>query len=250
MNSSKIIDLNNNAVDVLRQGRHKQATDLLRRAIADLKTHFVVHNQEVGASESSVNMQLAASSSSTSASFNDDDDGDNSSFIDVDQRQGKRAILSVPLWTKESVARKHDKSLIFVYAQALMLADIEHRREVLIGVVLYNMALANHARAIETKKSALLAVALKFYGMAVAIVQGQYDDDVKSSSHWLLLALYNNMAQIHLTYASSEKLRKCLWNIDTLLAADRIEQVVDDDDYAFFSTNAMLQLRVVASPAA
>jgi hypothetical protein len=231
MNSSKVIDLNNNAVGFLRQGKHKQATDLLRTAIAGLKDCFA------DSSESSVKMQP-------------DDDDDNSSLMDVDQNQGKPAILSVPLWTEESFAQKQDKSLIFVYAQALVLAPIDHRRRVLIGAVLYNMGLANHARAIEKEKSALLMVALKFYSMAVAIVRGQNDDDVKESSYWLLLALYNNMAQIYMSYSSSEKLSQCLGNIEGLLAADRIEQVIDVDDYAFFLTNAMLQLNVVAAAAA
>jgi hypothetical protein len=36
----------------------------------------------------------------------------------------------------------------------------------------------------------------------------------------------------------------------TLLAANRADQAVDVDAYAFFSTNAMLELRVVAAPAA
>jgi hypothetical protein len=156
---------------------------------------------------------------------------------------------------KNQSHEKNDKSLVFVYAQALVLAHIDHHREVLIGVVLYNIALTNHARAIEKNKSSFLLVALKLYSMAVAIVKAavvkdQNDDDVKSSSYLLLFALYNNMAQIYLTCASSEKLRQCLGNINALLHVDRIEQVIDDDDYAFFATNAMLQLRVVASPAA
>jgi hypothetical protein len=186
MNSSKVIDLNNIAVGFLRQGRHKQATDLLRWAIADLKNGFVDHKQGVDFSESSssvsVNtMQPDDPSSSSSALFNDDAD-DDSSFIDVDQKQDKPAIRSVPLWTEESFEQKHDKSLIFMYARALELANIAHRREVLIGVVLYNMALANHAWAIEKEKSGLLMIALKFYGMAVAVVKGQYDVDVMAST--------------------------------------------------------------------
>jgi hypothetical protein len=247
MNSSKMIDDNNTAVAFLRQGKHKQATDLLRTVIADLKNHFVAHNQSVGFSESSFAMESDASSSSSSASFNDND---NFPFIDVDQQQCKRSVLSVPLWSDESVARKNDESLIFLYAQAFVLANIDHRREVLIGVVLYNMALAKHARAIETNRSSLLMVALKMYGMAVAVVKGQTDLGVKSSSYLLLLALYNNMAQISLSCAAAEKLRQCLRNIEALLHVDRIEQVIDEEDYAFFATNAMLQLSVAASPAA
>jgi hypothetical protein len=240
MNLSKVIELNNNAVCVLRQGRYKEATDLLRTAIAGIKIFFLEHNEEVDLSESSVNTKLDVPPSSSSASFNDDEM--------VDQTQ---SMLSVPLWTEESFAQKHDKSLIFVYAQALVLAPIDHHRTVLIGVVLYNMALANHARAIEKEKAGPLMVALKFYGMAVAIVRGQKNDvDVTASSYWLLLALYNNMAHIYMSYSSSEKMHECLGSIEGLLAADKIEQVIDVDDYTFFLTNAMLQLRVVAAPAA
>jgi hypothetical protein len=240
MKISEVIEMNNNAVAVLRQGRCKQAIDLLRTAIAGLKNCVVEHNEEMDFSESSVNKKRDLSKSSSSALFNEDGM--------ADQNQGTPPIISVPLWTEDSFAQKHDNSLIFVYAQALLLAPVDHRRRVLIGVVLYNMALANHARAIEKEKSGLLMVALKFYGMAVAIVRGQPDAD--ASSYWLLLALYNNMAQIYMSYSSSEKLHQCLLIIDDLLAADKIEQVLDVDDYAFFLTNAMLQLRVVAAPAA
>jgi hypothetical protein len=242
MKLSEVIEMNNNAIAVLRLGRYKQAIDLLRTAIAGLKNCVVEHNEEMDFSESSVKKKGDLSpSSSSSASSNDDEM--------VDQTQGTPAIFSVQLWTEDSFAQKHDNSLIFVYAKALVLAPVDHHRRVLIGVVLYNMALANHARAIEKEKSGLLMVALKFYGMAVAaLVRGQ--PDVDASSYWLLLALYNNMAQIYMSYSSSERLQQCLAIIDDLLAADKIEQVLDVDDHAFFLTNAILQLRVVAAPAA
>jgi hypothetical protein len=241
MNFGKVIELNNNAVGFLRQGEYKKATYLLRTAIAGLKNCFLEHNEEGDLSESSVNKKLdAPPSSASSASFNGDEM--------VDQKQG---ILGVPLWTEESFAQKHDSSLIFVYAQALVLAPINHHRTLLTGVVLYNMALANHVRAIEKGKASLLMHALKFYVMAVAIVRGQSDVDVKASScHWLLLALYNNMAHIYMSYSSSEKMLQCLGSIEGLLAADKIEQVINVNDYAFFLINAMLKLRVVAAPAA
>jgi hypothetical protein len=158
---------------------------------------------------------------------------------------------SVPLLTKESFEQKDDKN--FLYAQALVLAQVDHCKETLIAVVLYNMALVNHTLAIERDASRLLTVALKFYGMAVLILQGQNDVNVntsKTSNYWLLLALYNNMAQIYESQACSEKLRYCLGNIEALLAADRIGQVIDGEDYAFFLTNAMLELSSVAAQGA
>jgi hypothetical protein len=107
----------------------------------------------------------------------------------------------------------------------------------------------NHARAFERNTSSLLTVALKFYGMAVAVTQSR-KGGANASDYWLLLALYNNMAQVYLSRASSEKLCQCLGNIRALLDTDRTEQVVDVDDYCFFVTNAMLELRVVAAPVA
>jgi hypothetical protein len=87
--------------------------------------------------------------------------------------------------------------------------------------------------------------------MAVSILEQLDAVDVNASTDWLLLALYNNMAQIYLSQACSEKLRFCLGNMQALLAAGRIRQVIDGDDYAFFLTNAhVLELRVVVAPAA
>jgi hypothetical protein len=245
MTSCKVIDLNNSAVASLQQGSHKQAIALLRTAIAEIKNHCVVHKQqatrvssssETVNSESSVEMHAGA---------------DSSSAIKVNQKQDKPAILSVPLWTDTSFEQKDDKTLIFMYAQALVLADVDHRKETLIAVVLYNMALANHALAIASNISKLLAVALKFYGMAVAVLQGQNGDADNTSFYWLLVALHNNMAQIYLSQACSEKLRFCLGNIRSLLfEAHRIGQIIPCDDYAFFLTNAKIQISVVAAPAA
>jgi hypothetical protein len=237
MNTRKVVDLSNSAVASLQQGRHKQAVTLLRTAIAVIKDNCD--------SESSDEMYSGACTSCNGA-----DDDEHSSSIRVGQKQDTPAILSVPLWTEESFSQKHDKNLIFLYSQALVLAQVDHCKEILIAVALYNMALANHAWAIERATSSLLAVALKFYGLAVAIIQGQNEADVNASTYWLLLALYNNMAQIYLSQACSEKLRGCLGNIQALLASDRVGQVIDGDDYAFFLTNAMVQLCVVAAPAA
>jgi hypothetical protein len=237
-----VVDLNNRAIALMIQGNPKQAAALLRTAITNLKDHFVVREHGPRFSSSAETVDSESSS--------DEMDSDAPSFIKVNRRQDEQAILSVPIWTEESFAQKDDKTLIFLYGQALVLARTEHCKEKLIAVVLYNAALANHAWAIESDTSSLLAVALKFYGMAVAILNGQTDVDVNTSTYWVLLALYNNMAQIYLSQACSGKLRSCLGNIRALLAADRTGQAIDGDDYSFFLTNAMLELSVVASPAA
>jgi hypothetical protein len=241
MNTCNTVDRNNRAIVLLRQGKHKQAAALLRTVIADLKDRFVVHEQ---GPPSSLGTDAASSSACTSVNGEGDDE-DYSSM-----KQDKPSIISVPLWTEESLEQKDDKTLIFMYAQALVLARVDHCKETLTAVVLYNMALANHARAIEKHTSSDLTVALKFYGLAVAIIQGQNDVGVNAFTHWLLLALYSNMAQIYFSQACSGKLRHCLGNIRALLASDRIGQVVGGEDYAFFWTNTIFEVSAVAASAA
>jgi hypothetical protein len=252
MNMRKVVDLNNSAVASLQQGRHKEAAALLRTAIADFKDLVQQGPLFSSSSKTVVSESSVEKNSGACTSFNSTDDDAHSPSIKVDQKQDRPAILSVPLWTEESFAQKqkHDTNLIFVYAQAVVLAQVEHCAEVVIAVVLYNMALSSHAWAGERDTSSLLAVALKFYSMAVGILKDQDAVDANASTDWLLLALYNNMAQIYLSQVCSEKLRFCLGNMQVLLAADRIRQVIDGDDYAFFLTNALLTLRVVAAPAA
>jgi hypothetical protein len=258
MNTHKVIGLNNGAIALLRQGKHKQAAAMLRTAVADLQDHFGGHehgphlssSSETVDSESSVEMHYGAPSSPACTAFSSDDDYQHSSVIKANQNQNKPSIISVPLRTEESFAQKDDKTLIFMYAQALVLARVDHCKETLTAVVLYNMALANHARAIEKHTSSDLTVALKFYGLAVAIIQGQNDVGVNAFTHWLLLALYSNMAQIYFSQACSGKLRHCLGNIRALLASDRIGQVVGGEDYAFFWTNTIFEVSAVAASAA
>jgi hypothetical protein len=256
MNTRNLIDLNNRAVTSLLQGRHKEAMALLRTAITDCNDSVADRNfsSETGLPNPSVAMPDVPSPSSTTlvSSNEKDDDEHSSSHIEVDQKQDKTSIFSVPLWTadtEESFPRRQDETSIFMYAEALVLVYTDHYKRLLIGVLLYNMALVHHARGIERNASNLLTAALKFYSMAVNVTQCR-NDGIIASDYWLLLAIYNNMAQLYLSRANSDKLCQCLGNIQTLLAANRVEQVVDVDAYAFFLTNAMLELRVVAAVAA
>ena len=227
MSTLKITDLNNGGVSALQQGRHKDAVCLLRTALADLKERFVVP-----APSSSIQPPNALS-------------------------QDKPSIFSEPIWNEETTTQQQDKTSIFMYSQALVLADDEdHCKELLVGVVFYNMALVNHARAIETGKASLLTAALNFYGMAVAVTQSRNDvtqsrnDGVNASDYWLLLAVSNNMAHIYLTQVCSERLCQCLDNIRSLLATNIAVEVVDAGDYYFFVANSLLQIRVNSAPAA
>jgi hypothetical protein len=219
--TQKITDLNNGAVSALQQGRHQDAVCLLRTALVDLKKRFVF-----AAPSRMITIQPNGPS------------------------QDKPSIFSESIWSEETSTQQQDETAIFMYSQALILADDEdHCKELLIGVVFYNMALVNHARAIETGKAILLATALNFYGMAVAIIESR-NGGVTASNCWLLLAVSNNMAHIFLSQACSERLCQCLDSIRSLLATNIAVDVVDAGDYCFFVGNSLLQIRVDSAPAA
>jgi hypothetical protein len=203
--------------------KHKEAIGLLRTATTYIKNGFV-------------------------SSDGKDNDGQ-SSPIKVDEEQDMPSIFSVRIWNEETCARHQDKTSIFMYSQALVLGHDDHCKELLTGVVFFNMALVNHARGIEIEKACLLTAALNFYGMAVAVTQSR-NGGVKASDYWLHLAVSNNMAHIYLSQACSERLCQCLENIRSLLATDIAAEVVDAGDHYFFVANCLLQIRVDYAPAA
>jgi hypothetical protein len=259
MNICKIIEKNNRAVASLQRGCHMEAYALLRVAIADLMDRFSTHQQscsfspETVDSVSSIEMQVdTPSPSSPLLSFHGEDGNVKSPSSKIEQQQDTPSILSVPLWTDVFVAQSKDETLVFMYGRAFVLAPTKHSKDILTGVVLFNMALVMHALAIERGTITLLLTALKLYGKAAAVIQN-YNAANACDHCWILLALYNNMAQIYLSrYRSrSQELCTCLNNIDALLASESIANIVDDDDYYFFFTNAMLyKVKFVAAPAA
>jgi hypothetical protein len=261
MSICKIIELNNRAVTSLQRGFHKEASALLRDAIADLMDRFSACQQSCSFSPETVNsvssmeMQVdtppTSSPSSPPLSFDGEDSHGLSSCNKIEQKQDKPSILSVPLWTDASFAQSQDETLFFMYGRALVLAHTKHSKETLTGVILFNMALVIHARAIERGTITLLSTALKFYGKAAAEMKNY--NATSACDHWILLAIYNNMAQIYLSRSSScsQELCMCLSNIGALLASENIANVVDDDDYYFFFRNATLhKVKLVAAPAA
>lgn len=91
-------------------------------------------------SVSSIGMQVdEPSPSSPSLSFKGENDHEMSSYSNVEREQGKSSILSVPLWTDACFAHSQDETLVFVYGRALVLAHTKHSKDMVIGVVLFNM---------------------------------------------------------------------------------------------------------------
>jgi hypothetical protein len=270
MNSFEVIKINNSAVTAMQQGRAKESVELLREAVRNLKDHFVLGGSPLSSpssggtplpqrrprlvSDASIETQsdLNSSSSSSSLHFNDEED-DCFSAMEIDAKQKQPSLLSVPVHAKISshFSTKEDDALVLLYNRAIIVFPSEQDKELLAGVVLYNMALVNHCRAIERCTSSLLTVALNIYEMAAATMQKSMDQ--RGAGDLLQMAIYNNMAQIHSIRFSTEDMFECLNNTRIFLAAAAAtdESLVDDDDSNFFFMNTMLQAeKLTLAPAA
>jgi hypothetical protein len=265
MNSFQVIEINNSAVAAMQQGRAKESIELLREAIANLKNHFLINKSSPlsfpsyrgtplphrprAVSDSSIETPPDLSSSSSSLSFNDEED-DYFSAMEIDAKQDQPSLRSVPVYAKtpSHFSTKEDDAVFLLYSRAIIVFPDEQDKELLTGVALYNMALANHCRAIERGTSNLLTVALKIYEMAADIIK---DSKIQCGTGDLLqLALFNNMAQIHCISFSTEEMFTCLGKTRAILAAATDESLLDDD-YNFFFMNTMLQIEeLTLAPAA
>jgi hypothetical protein len=265
MLASKVVALNNSAVTSLMRGRHKNALALLSKATAILKDHFAT-TEETSCSRSSSNEtplphrqselprfvpkssaqhQSNLSSSPYSLSCNDEGNGCSSAMEIVVERD-QPSVCSLQVLTS---SLSQDVPLILNYSRALAIADDVQDRDLLTGVVLYNMALVNHCRAIEHGISSLLSISLNLYKIAATVLERS--SYVDASNELVLLALYNNMAQIHAYQWSSPELRVCIDNIRMLLSTVSAETFIDEEDFHFFCVNTMLHVEDInLAPAA
>jgi hypothetical protein len=264
MPASRVIALNNSAVDSILSGRHKKALALLSTATAILKDDFTDTKAPCSCpssnetplprrqselprfvSESSPEYQSDLSLTTTSPECNDECDG-YSSAMEINVERDQPSVLSCQVRTS---SLSQDVPLILNYSRALAIAEDVKDKDLLTGVVLYNMALVNHCRAIELGVSSLLSIALNLYKIAATVLERSCDVD--ASNELVLLALYNNMAQIHAYQWSSSELRVCIDNIRMLLDTVSAESFIEQEDFNFFSVNTLLHVEnMCIAPAA
>jgi hypothetical protein len=255
MPTSQVVALNSSAVASLLSGRPKKALALLSAATGILKDHFadtkapssrsssnetpLPHRQSELSrvvSQSYTQHPSNLSSSTSDLACNEEGDG-NSSAMEINVERDEPSVLSfqVPI-----SSLSQEVPLILNYNRALAIVDDVQDKDLLAGVVLYNMALTNHCRAIELGISSLLSIALNLYKMAASVIERS--SDVDASNNLVLLALYNNMAQIHAYQWSAPEVRVCIDNIRMLLSSESAESFIEQEDFHFFSVNTVLHI--------
>jgi hypothetical protein len=202
---------------------------LLSTATTILKDHFAADAR---------NAPCFRSSSATSfPAWNDEGNESSSATMEMNIEQDQPSVISFKVQTS---SLSQDAPLILNYSRCLIVVDGVEDKELLTSVVLYNMALVNHCRAIELGISSLLSIALNLYKIAASVLESS--SDIDASNELVLLALYNNMAQIHAYQWSSQEVRECIDKIRMLLSTVSSESFIDQADFHLFSVNTMLHV--------
>lgn len=237
-------DRNNIAVCALQQGRPDIAFELLSTTLASLKDHFAKRQQGV-LQESTTPITLlptpthrlprCVSDSSIGRESDRCDDEYDDEYMQEDEEPELPSVVSVP----SGVISSHNNGLVLNFSKALMVLRNLNDLEALASVVLYNMALVNHGRAIERGSSTPLASALKFYKMATSVIKSKKVID--SASDFVLLLCCHNMAHIYSSQFCPTEMRDCFGTSHFLLAQKSTQQFLDEEDMSFFSMSTLLE---------
>jgi tetratricopeptide (TPR) repeat protein len=224
MQAMDIITVNNNAVNLMRQGSFQQAIPFFLSALRELHRVTEVQKQ-------------------------------NTSMEPIDDDNIVREVRSVPLgdtlsYLKPSIYQDQDAFSIFDRAFMIDtssdLASIysSEGQNDTIPVLLYNMGLAYQLLGMEDTRSqhSNLKKAMKVYRMAAAIA-----NDVVS------LAVSNNMGHIYSQFCDTQESQRCLNSVQAGLDAIQDSEVeILVDEFSAFQMNVLImygQKKVAASAA-
>ena len=141
----------------------------------------------------------------------------------------------------------NDRSCFFLYNKAFFIVPLQQQVEDDIktidehyfsAVFLYNLALSFHLRAqtMANSRSDDLKKALSMYNMALRFFQGMSEGEEEKST-LLMLALFNNMAHIHLEFYDMAAFETRISWVNEVLQ-ERLSN--EEQEQSFFALNLLL----------
>jgi hypothetical protein len=229
-----IITVNNNGVDLMRQGGFHEAIFFFRAALREL--HLITGVQKKKMKTAPIDE------------------------VEV-SRTFRREVSSVPLGDalsvlKPSIYQDHDAFSIFDRAFLIDSSDLASIHSVegqnyTTTVLLFNMGLAYQLLGMQEfrSQSKNLKKAMKVYRMAAAMLENSSDEE----NGLICLALSNNMSQIYTHFCETQESQRCLDCLQQNLVAiqnSNVEILVDE--FRAFQMNVLLlhRKRAVAAAAA
>jgi hypothetical protein len=217
MDSTSIIDINKNGVDLMRNGSSRQALTLFRCALQRL-LEGVKNNAPQDENESSASLLVRSVSS--------------------------REVTCMSKVRSRNYREQHafslyDRAFVVKSADEKGLLSETNRSRTLV-VVLYNMAVTYHLMGVrdanDQKKN--LKRSMRYYRMAMEVLGRNDDIDRKKI---LYLAVSNNMGNIHAHLFETARAQICLDRMASALEALYSDIPSDmGDAYSFFHLNVVI----------
>lgn len=262
-----IVSLNNRGVSHLEAGDHELARIAFKQAL-ERTTYLLNLKKEArellgrdgmraqfgapstckgGQSSASLEERMSSSCKISSSSSAAASSAASRSQREQQQQRGD-SIRRVPIST--SLTSRDTGS--FISSHALLLsrecctnpAEYEycHRES---ACVMFNLALVHHWRGMHFGVTSLLPKALKLYEMSFSLIQSGANFETQH----LILALLNNMGQIHYELMQYKDSKRCFKNLKEMLTR-RAAQVADGPDVQGFLMNIMFLEQPQMAPAA
>jgi hypothetical protein len=236
MNSSTryINDVNTKAVQLLQEGRHREAICCLRRGVkfvlaqvADTTTElpslvpFAFEAQQQSMQESRSSLQCL--------DYDIDDDERLAYTVAIPEMHN--AMSSSP----ENVFVVFNRAFTY-YEDGVFSSSADYTKAT--ATLLYNMGIAFHRLGIQENNTAALKQSLYTYQMAYSVLSENCDD---SFSYLVMLALCNNMSHIHGHFFNLKEARS-FWDLITeiLACVSSVDSSDSVDDYDFFVSELLL----------
>jgi hypothetical protein len=248
---SSVVNMNTMAVCLMQQNRHDEAKQVFRQAVTCLQ-------ELVGTEDDSEFLQSHPSPSeirSSAASLMDT----STDAMQSDTSNGRVKVvygvsIDHPLCiTNASFLSASPDNLFDFYNRAFVLslnfaAELPVVYEsVATAVLLYNMALSGHGKAIRSGSSEELRRTLKLYKMSLRILQDDSSLHSENMVHVLRLALLNNIGCIHSHFYDWKDMKECREVLYSLFASANDLTV---EDYVFFSYVLLPSYHISPVPAA
>jgi tetratricopeptide (TPR) repeat protein len=235
-----VVQLNNSALAHFLNGDHDKAIVLLRMAFQTFEAHRKQPSDLVVKAEQDSQHQSLFN-------FTQPSEEELPTLMDCDVGTIVKEKLTRSMHVEQTCLFASPPSTAYsMYNRALVLSDDQDDYSLLVryqhrtgAIILYNLALVHHNIGIHLGASTALPHALRLYEMAFEAIdqQGASLVDVQI----LLLALLNNMGNIHTHLFHFENAQRCLENLRMVVLAASSSTMAMDEDYIFFFINSLYQ---------
>lgn len=231
MDLASVVNGNNTAIAKLQGGHCREALSLLQSAMFDLRDQI-----NTPQNSNQVNKKCIVLDSSETHPMRSLSTTTTTNNVAV----SSLPLQHVPLFEKRKAGGSvivFDESILAIFDRAFLVGDSGIDKNLLVAVILYNMALTYHT---HSGNSAVVRRALNLYKISLNYLERVMLPNPEVGL--LIMALYNNIAQIQTHNCSLQEselsMKKLAQLLETLMPSNPLEQ----EEYSLFYLNAVVFL--------